>query len=400
MDINRVPGFRPTKNSIPSSSDEEGQEATGENRAQSTELKEETDAHADTLVLLQRVQYSEHRMAELLALVTQFANGQRDFHISTLEVIENNVKDIEGKTWRDQTIKVDLSRYIGRLMRRTEGYSTEMATKVLQLSDALGSSACDVDATLERNSLESYDWCKTKTLREDFPKDSPVIPQAIVIPNAKGASYGVSDVFKRTQGYRDLANQEDSDGGSDFVSDKLSSNTGSSPTSAIDSDQEGPDEMLAGLLKEVKATKSDKATDLTYYLKQRRLELANTDPVNREQNINKSTSSDTDSDSESKTYESKKKLNSSDDEASSTRSMSVSVKLRKRKLARISGLSSIKQPPARPGKRQKRSTSHSIKEEGTNSDSSRSDDQRVVPPKRARKPYARAKSAEDTEKLV
>ena len=400
MDINRVPGFRPTKNSIPSSSDEEGQEATGENLAQSTELKEETDAHADTLVLLQRVQYSEHRMAELLALVTQFANGQRDFHISTLEVIENNVKDIEGKTWRDQTIKVDLSRYIGRLMRRTEGYSTEMATKVLQLSDALGSSACDVDATLERNSLESYDWCKTKTLREDFPKDSPVIPQAIVIPNAKGASYGVSDVFKRTQGYRDLANQEDSDGGSDFVSDKLSSNTGSSPTSAIDSDQEGPDEMLAGLLKEVKATKSDKATDLTYYLKQRRLELANTDPVNREQNINKSTSSDTDSDSESKTYESKKKLNSSDDEASSTRSMSVSVKLRKRKLARISGLSSIKQPPARPGKRQKRSTSHSIKEEGTNSDSSRSDDQRVVPPKRARKPYARAKSAEDTEKLV
>ncbi|CAN9360348.1 unnamed protein product [Alternaria alternata] len=400
MDINRVPGFRPTKNSIPSSSDEEGQEATGENRAQSTELKEETDAHADTLVLLQRVQYSEHRMAELLALVTQFANGQRDFHISTLEVIENNIKDIEGKTWRDQTIKVDLSRYIGRLMRRTEGYSTEMATKVLQLSDALGSSACDVDATLERNSLESYDWCKTKTLREDFPKDSPVIPQAIVIPNAKGASYGVSDVFKRTQGYRDLANQEDSDGGSDFVSDKLSSNTGSSPTSAIDSDQEGPDEMLAGLLKEVKATKSDKATDLTYYLKQRRLELANTDPVNREQNINKSTSSDTDSDSESKTYESKKKLNSSDDEASSTRSMSVSVKLRKRKLARISGLSSIKQPPARPGKRQKRSTSHSIKEEGTNSDSSRSDDQRVVPPKRARKPYARAKSAEDTEKLV
>jgi hypothetical protein len=400
MDINRVPGFRPTKNSIPSSSDEEGQEATGENRAQSTELKEETDAHADTLVLLQRLQYSEHRMAELLALVTQFANGQRDFHISTLEVIENNVKDIEGKTWRDQTIKVDLSRYIGRLMRRTEGYSTEMATKVLQLSDALGSSACDVDATLERNSLESYDWCKTKTLREDFPKDSPVIPQAIVIPNAKGASYGVSDVFKRTQGYRDLANQEDSDGGSDFVSDKLSSNTGSSPTSAIDSDQEGPDEMLAGLLKEVKATKSDKATDLTYYLKQRRLELANTDPVNREQNINKSTSSDTDSDSESKTYESKKKLNSSDDEASSTRSMSVSVKLRKRKLARISGLSSIKQPPARPGKRQKRSTSHSIKEEGTNSDSSRSDDQRVVPPKRARKPYARAKSAEDTEKLV
>jgi hypothetical protein len=339
-------------------------------------------------------------MAELLALVTQFANGQRDFHISTLEVIENNIKDIEGKTWRDQTIKVDLSRYIGRLMRRTEGYSTEMATKVLQLSDALGSSACDVDATLERNSLESYDWCKTKTLREDFPKDSPVIPQAIVIPNAKGASYGVSDVFKRTQGYRDLANQEDSDGGSDFVSDKLSSNTGSSPTSAIDSDQEGPDEMLAGLLKEVKATKSDKATDLTYYLKQRRLELANTDPVNREQNINKSTSSDTDSDSESKTYESKKKLNSSDDEASSTRSMSVSVKLRKRKLARISGLSSIKQPPARPGKRQKRSTSHSIKEEGTNSDSSRSDDQRVVPPKRARKPYARAKSAEDTEKLV
>jgi hypothetical protein len=293
MDINRVPGFRPTKNSIPSSSDEEGQEATGENRAQSTELKEETDAHADTLVLLQRVQYSEHRMAELLALVTQFANGQRDFHISTLEVIENNIKDIEGKTWRDQTIKVDLSRYIGRLMRRTEGYSTEMATKVLQLSDALGSSACDVDATLERNSLESYDWCKTKTLREDFPKDSPVIPQAIVIPNAKGASYGVSDVFKRTQGYRDLANQEDSDGGSDFVSDKLSSNTGSSPTSAIDSDQEGPDEMLAGLLKEVKATKSDKATDLTYYLKQRRLELANTDPVNREQNINKSTSSDT-----------------------------------------------------------------------------------------------------------
>lgn len=400
MDINRVPGFRPTKNSIPSSSDEEGQEATGENRAQSTELKEETDAHADTLVLLQRVQYSEHRMAELLALVTQFANGQRDFHISTLEVIENNIKDIEGKTWRDQTIKVDLSRYIGRLMRRTEGYSTEMATKVLQLSDALGSSACDVDATLERNSLESYDWCKTKTLREDFPKDSPVIPQAIVIPNAKGASYGVSDVFKRTQGYRDLANQEDSDGGSDFVRDKLSSNTGSSPTSAIDSDQEGPDEMLAGLLKEVKATKSDKATDLTYYLKQRRLELANTDPVNREQNINKSTSSDTDSDSESKTYESKKKLNSSDDEASSTRSMSVSVKLRKRKLARISGLSSIKQPPARPGKRQKRSTSHSIKEEGTNSDSSRSDDQRVVPPKRARKPYARAKSAEDTEKLV
>jgi hypothetical protein len=400
MDINRVPGFRPTKNSIPSSSDEEGQEATGENRAQSTELKEETDAHADTLVLLQRVQYSEHRMAELLALVTQFANGQRDFHMSTLEVIENNIKDIEGKTWRDQTIKVDLSRYIGRLMRRTEGYSTEMATKVLQLSDALGSSACDVDATLERNSLESYDWCKTKTLREDFPKDSPVIPQAIVIPNAKGASYGVSDVFKRTQGYRDLANQEDSDGGSDFVSDKLSSNTGSSPTSAIDSDQEGPDEMLAGLLKEVKATKSDKATDLTYYLKQRRLELANTDPVNREQNINKSTSSDTDSDSESKTYESKKKLNSSDDEASSTRSMSVSVKLRKRKLARISGLSSIKQPPARPGKRQKRSTSHSIKEEGTNSDSSRSDDQRVVPPKRARKPYARAKSAEDTEKLV
>ncbi|KAB2103752.1 hypothetical protein AG0111_0g8446 [Alternaria gaisen] len=327
MDINRVPGFRPTKYPIPSSSDEEEQEATAENRAQSTELKEETDAHADTLVLLQRLQYSEHRMAELLALV-------------------------------------------------------------LQLSDALGSSACDVDATLERNSLESYDWCKTKTLREDFPKDSPVIPQAIVIPNAKGASYGASDVFKRTQGYRDLANQEDSDGGSGFVSDKLSNNTGSSPTSAIDSDQEGPDEMLAGLLKEVKATKSNKATDLTYYLKQRRLELANTDPVNREQNINKNTSSDADSDSESKTYESKKKLNSSGDEASSTKSTSVSVKPRKRMPARISGLSSTKQPPARPGKRQKRSTSHSIKEEGTNSDSSRSDDQRVMPPRRARKPYA------------
>lgn len=389
MDVYRVPGFRPTKNSIPSSSDEEGQEATAENRAQSTELKEETDAHAETLELLQRLQYSEHRMAELLALVTQFANGQRDFYVSTLEVIENNIKDIEGKTGRDQTIKADLSRYIGRLMRRTEGYSNEMAINVLELSDALGSSACDVDATLERNSRESYDWCKTKTLREDFPKDSPVIPQAIVIPNAKGASYGLSDVFKRTQGYRDLANQEDSDGGSDFDTDKLSSNMGSSPTSAIDSDQQGPHEMSAGLLKE-----------LTYYTKQRRRELANTDLVNQEQNINKLTSSDTDSDSESKTYESKKKLNSSDDEASSTKSTSVSVKSRKRKPARISGLSSTKQPPARPGKRQKCSTNHNINEEGTNSDPSRSDDQRVVPPKRARKPYARVKSAEDTEKLV
>ncbi|KAF7676141.1 hypothetical protein GT037_005646 [Alternaria burnsii] len=304
MNINRKPGFRRIEYPIPPSSDEEEQEAT------STELKEGTDAYADTLVLLQRLQHSEHRMAELMASMTQFINGQRDFYILTLGVIENNVKDIEGKTGKDQTIKADLSRYIGRLMRRTEGYSREMAIKVLQLSDALGPSACDVDATLERNSRESYDWCKTKTLGEDFPKDSPVIPQAIVIPNAKGASYGVSDVFKKTQGYRDLVNQEDSDGGSDSVSDKLSSNMGSSPTS-------------------------------------------------------------------------------SDDEASSTKSTSVSMKLRKRKPYRISGLSSTMQPPARPGKRQKRSANHKINEEGTNSDSTQSDDQRVVPPKRARKPYAR-----------
>ena len=393
MDINRVRGLRPIEYPIPSSSDEEEQEATAESRAQSTELKEGTDAHADTLVLLQRLQHSEHRMAELLALMTQFTNGQRDFYISTLGVIENAIKDIEGKTGQDQTMKADLSRYIGRLMRRTDGYSTEMAIKVSQLSDALDSSACDVDATLERNSCESYDWCKTKTLRDDFPKESPVIPQAIVIPNAKGASYGVSDVFKRTQGYRDLVNQEDSDGGSDFDTDKLGSNMGSYPTSAINSDQQGPDEMLTGLLKEVKATKSDKTTDLTDYLEQRRLELANTDPVNREQNIDKSTNSNTDSDSESETYQSKKKLNNSDDEASSAKSTSVSVKSRKRKPYQISGLSSTKQPPARPGKRQKRSTNHSINEEGTNSDSS-------VPPKRVRKPSAKAKSAEDTKKLV
>ncbi|CAN9453191.1 unnamed protein product [Alternaria sp. RS040] len=382
MNINRVPGLRPTEYPIPSSSDEEEQEAT------STKLKEGTDAHADTLVLLQRLQHSEHRMAELMALMTQFINGQRDFYILTLGVIENNVKDIEGKTGKDQTIKADLSRYIGRLMRRTDGYSYEMAIKVSQLSDALDSSAWDVDAILEQNSCESYDWCKTKTLRDDFPKESPVIPQAIVIPNAKGASYGVSDALKRTQGYRNLVNQEDSDGGSDFDTDKLSSNMGSYPTNAINSNQEDSDEMSAGSLKQVKATKSDKGTDLISYLKQKRHERPNTDPVNREQNINKFTSSDADSDLESKTYESKKRLNSSDDEASSTKSTSILVKSRKRKPAPISGLSSTKQPPTRPGKRQKPST--------------KKEQIRILVccPNESAKPSAKAKSAEDTEKLV
>ena len=146
----------------------------------------------------------EDRLAKMVAVVTQFVNGNRDFFFETLNVANQHLKDIQPKSDNDQGLKEDLSKFLWRLNRRTEGFSVDVMTSVSDLAGALDGTAYDLGAILECNSGEHYQWCKSKTVRDKLSKEMPGLSNYAIECADQDliADILVSDVLKETDVYQ------------------------------------------------------------------------------------------------------------------------------------------------------------------------------------------------------